>query len=130
MSLADPKPISLPKPSPLAVISAKWQRALADPNGASMPICSFVKAPISYISMTAPTVAPNVIGSIPSSLQTILANCNASKSLTPLAAPSAQAASYSNPPDALMYWGLFCIEKCVSSIFEIRPQAIVQPKHA
>ena len=50
--------------------------------------------------------------------------------LTPLAEPSAQAASYSSPPDAPQYCALFCTEKWVSSIFETRPHAMVQPKHA
>ena len=94
----DPCPISWPKPRPWAVSSTKKAKALAEPNGASIPICSLVNTPISYSSMTAPTVAPKVIGSKPSSLQIRLANCKASRSLTPFAAPNAQAASYSKPP--------------------------------
>ena len=75
-------------------------------------------------------VAPKEIGSRPCSLHNWLAYCNVSKSFTPLAAPRAQAASYSRPPDACICCGLFSIEKWVSSIFEMRPQAIVQAKQA
>jgi hypothetical protein len=42
-----PWAISLPKPSPLAVISASAHSACAEPNGASMPTCSLVSTPIS-----------------------------------------------------------------------------------
>ena len=67
---------------------------------------------------------------MPSSLQIMFAYCSASRSSTPLAEPSAHAASYSSPPEAPQYSGLVDTVKCFSSIFEIRPQAIVQPKHA
>jgi hypothetical protein len=50
--------------------------------------------------------------------------------LTPLAAPSAQAASYSRPPLAPQYCGLFSTVKWPWSILLMRPQAIVQPKQA
>jgi len=53
----------------LAVISAKCTSAFAEPNSASMPSCSFFSTPMPYSSITAPTVAPNEIGSMPSSLQ-------------------------------------------------------------
>ena len=125
-----PWPISLPKPSPLAVMSANSHSALAEPNGASTPICSFVSTPISYSSITAPMVAPKVIGSMPCSLQIRFAYCSASRSPTPLAAPSAHAASYSSPPLAPQYCGLFSTLKCVLSILLMRPHAIVQPKQA
>ena len=56
--------------------------------------------------------------------------CSASRSFTPLAAPSAQAASYSSPPDAPQYCGLLATVKWPSSILLMRPQAMVQPKQA
>ena len=80
--------------------------------------------------MAAPTVAPKEIGSMPCSLQIRLAYCRASRSPTPLAAPRAQAASYSRPPEAPQYSGLLTTEKWVSSILAMRPQAMVQPKQA
>ncbi len=67
---------------------------------------------------------------MPSSLQMKLAKVRASRSLTPFAAPSAHAASYSRPPEAPQYSGRFFTVKWLSSIFEMRPQAIVQPKQA
>ena len=67
---------------------------------------------------------------MPCSLQIRLAYCSASRSPTPLAAPSAHAASYSRPPEAPQYFGLFLTVKWVLSISEMRPQAIVQPKQA
>ena len=69
------------------------------------PVSLVVIAPISNSSIAAPTVAPNEIGSNPCSLQMKLANVHASRSLTPVAAPSAHAASYSRPPDAFWYCG-------------------------
>ena len=125
-----PSAISLPKPVPLAVMSAKSHSALAEPKGDSTPSCSFVSTPISNSSITAPMVAPKVIGSMPCSLQMVLAYCSASRSLTPLAAPRAQAASYSKPPVAPQYCGLLATEKWVGSILLMRPQAMVQPKQA
>ena len=53
-----------------------------------------------------------------------------SRSSTPVSDPSAHAASYSRPPEAPQYFGLFSTVKCPLSITEIRPQAMVQPKHA
>ena len=85
---------------------------------------------MSYNSITAPMVAPKVMGSMPCSLHSRLAYCRVSRSFTPLAAPSAQAASYSRPPDAPQYWGLFSTVKWPWSIFWMRPQAMVQPKQA
>ncbi|MBS1173843.1 MAG: hypothetical protein H6R12_2673, partial [Proteobacteria bacterium] len=67
---------------------------------------------------------------MPSSLQIILAYCSASRSSMPLDEPSDQADSYSRPPEAPQYSGLFSTLKCFSSIREMRPQAIVQPKQA
>ncbi|MCY1369212.1 hypothetical protein D9M69_562370 [compost metagenome] len=75
-------------------------------------------------------MAPKLIGSKPSSLHSMLAYCSASRSFTPLAAPSAQAASYSRPPLAPQYCGLFFTVKWPSSILLMRPQAMVQPKQA
>jgi hypothetical protein len=75
-------------------------------------------------------VAPKLIGSMPSSLQTMVAYCSASRSFTPLAAPSAQAASYSRPPEAPQYFGLVDTVKWPLSILLTRPQAMVQPKQA
>ncbi len=42
--------------------------------------------------------------------------------------PSAQAASYSSPPELPQYSGLFCTVKWPLSIVEMRPQAMVQAK--
>ncbi|MDT4867768.1 hypothetical protein FQZ97_1026980 [compost metagenome] len=75
-------------------------------------------------------MAPKLIGSKPSSLHSMLAYCSASRSFTPLAAPSAQAASYSRPPLAPQYCGLFFTVKWFSSILLMRPHAMVQPKQA
>ena len=106
-SSLEPRPISAPKPSPLPVSSASSVTASAEPKLSLMPPVSFsVMTPVSNISMAAPTVAPNEMGSKPCSLQMKLAKVRASRSLTPVAAPSAQAASYSSPPEATWYWGL------------------------
>ncbi len=67
---------------------------------------------------------------MPTSLHSRLAYCRASRSPTPLAAPRAQAASYSRPPEAPQYSGLLTTLKWVWSMAEIRPQAMVQPKQA
>ena len=73
-SRLEPRPKSLPKPSPVATWSAHHANASAEPNFNSMPPVSFVViAPISNNSMAAATVAPNEIGSMPSSLHTKLA---------------------------------------------------------
>ena len=111
-------------------MSTNSQSASAEPNGALRPIFFSSSIPRSNISITAPTVAPNEIGSKPCSLQIMLAYCSASRSLTPFAAPSAQAASYSRPPDAPWYCGFCWTEKWSLSIFETRPQAMVHPKQA
>ena len=65
--------MSLPKPWLAPVMRTSSTSACAEPNGASQPICSFVRTPSSYNSITAETVAPNEIGSMPSSLQIMLA---------------------------------------------------------
>lgn len=84
----------------------------------------------SHLLSIAPTVAPKLMGSIPCSLHSRFTYCRHSRSFTPLAAPRAQAASYSRPPLAPQYCGLLTTVKCVSSILLMRPQAMVQPKHA
>ena len=101
-----------------------------DPNGSSKPTSSFFRMPRSYSSIAAPTVAPNEIG-----IEAVLVaeEVGVGEGLeieTPLAAPSAHAASYSRPPDAPWYCGLSLMLKWPGSIREMRPQAMVQPKHA
>ena len=59
------------------------------------PSCASVNTPISYNSITAETVAPKEIGSMPCSLHRKFTYVSASRSFTPFDEPKAQAASYS-----------------------------------
>jgi hypothetical protein len=100
---AEPRPIPCRSLRP-AVISARVDQRLGGTEGRIEPICPWSGCPGRRVPWRRPTVAPKEIGSMPSSLHSMLAYCRASRSPTPLAEPSAQAASYSRPPLAPQYW--------------------------